>query len=310
MKILVTGSEGTLGKPLCEELKSRGHDLVRVDIRHEPDRYDSFVRADIGLFRQVRRVFIEHPDIELVYNLAAEFGRNNGEEYYENLWRSNAVGLKNILHLQREFGFRLIHASSSEVYGELKHNGGEPVLESITEDIPLFHMNDYAMSKWVNEQQIRNEMARHKSEIMTLRFFNAYGPGEYYNNYRSVVCLFVYRALMGMPFDVSEGHHRVFMYVDDVIPTVANAAERFMTGMIFNIGGKEYRSVEDLADIVVRETGCSPDLARRVGAEEFCVLNKRADIEMARVYLGHDPEVGLEEGVARTVEWMKQVYGI
>ena len=53
-----------------------------------------------------------------MYHLAAEFGRINGEEHYEQVWRTNAIGTRNVLELQRERGFRHIFASSSEVYGE------------------------------------------------------------------------------------------------------------------------------------------------------------------------------------------------
>src|SRR3989449_579982 len=217
-RILVTGSKGTLGTPLVKELKRRGHEVWQCDLQHQRD--ENYIRADVASYRQLARVFERTYDY--VYHLAAEFGRLNGEEYYETLWETNVIGTRNILEMQRRKGFRLLFASSSEIYGD-RH---EAIL---TEEIPLQHSllqyNDYATTKWVNEVQVMNFERRHGIEAMRLRFFNAYGPGEYYHHYRSVVCLFCYRALHDLPYEVYEGYHRVFMYIDDFIPTLANAAE-------------------------------------------------------------------------------------
>ena len=115
-KILVTGSKGTLGRPLVQELKQRGHEVWQVDLQHQPD--DNYIRADVSSYRQLQRVFEQQYDY--VYHLAAEFGRINGEEYYDTLWQTNVIGTRNVLEWQKQKGFRLIYASSSEIYGEVK----------------------------------------------------------------------------------------------------------------------------------------------------------------------------------------------
>ncbi|NLG84004.1 MAG: NAD(P)-dependent oxidoreductase [Firmicutes bacterium] len=300
-RILVTGSRGTLGCPLVKLLQARGHEVWGLDLVHgEEERY---FRADVGTFRQLEPVFTR--DFDYVYHLAAEFGRLNGEEYYEQLWRTNVIGTRNILEWQRRKGFRLIFASSSEIYGETDE-------EWLDEDLPLrkplFHPNDYAITKWVNEEQIVNFTARYGLPIVRLRIFNAYGPGEYYHPYRSVVCLFCYRALHGLPFQVYEGYYRTFMYIDDLIPTMANVCERFRPGRVYNLGGVEYRSVRDLADLVLRHAGAAPGLVEYLPEDQHNVKSKRPTIERARAELGHDPRVTLEEGVPRTIDWMRQVY--
>ena len=182
-KILVTGSEGTLGRPLVTELRRRGHDVWGCDLQHQADA--QVLRADIRSYRQLEQLLERTGQVDFVFHLAAEFGRINGEEYYETLWTTNVIGTRHILELQRRHGFKLIFASSSEIYGD-RH---EDVLQ---EEIPLqsaiIQHNDYATTKWVNEIQIMNFERRHESPIMRLRFFNAYGPGEYYHHYRSVIC--------------------------------------------------------------------------------------------------------------------------
>lgn len=303
MKILVTGSEGTLGKPLVKELRHRGHEVSTIDLQH--GRHENHYRADIADWRELHEAF-RRINPEVVYHLAAEFGRLNGEHYYERLWRSNVIGTRNILELQKGHKFKLIFASSSEVYGDVTNQElhESMIFDGTRDATAAFYVNDYALSKRVNEQQINRFMRQFDTESMILRFFNAYGPGESYHGYRSVVCMFVWRLLHGLPIDVYEGYHRVFMYIDDFIPTLANAADRFCVEVI-NIGGVEYRSVEDLAKIVCEAADASPDLIRMVGKEAHNTVNKRPDITRAREILKHDPMVPLEDGVYATVEWMR-----
>jgi len=302
-KILVTGSKGTLGQPLVAELRARGHEVWSCDLQHQAD--ENYFRADVANYRQLERVFEQNYDY--VYHLAAEFGRINGEEYYDTLWESNVIGTRNILEWQKKKGFKLIFASSSEIYGD-KHE------EILREDIPLnqsiIQHNDYATTKWVNEIQIMNFERRYQVPVVRLRFFNAYGPGEYYHHYRSVVCLFCYRALYNIPWNVFLGYHRVFMYIDDFIPTLASVCDNFKAGSVYNIGGQEFRSVKDLSDLVIKYTGASENLVTYLPEDKHNVMNKKPDISRAKMDFGHDPKVPLEVGIPRTIEWMKQVYGI
>ena len=301
-KILVTGSKGTLGSQLVDVLQNRGHEVWEVDLQHHPG--ERYFRADIAEYRQLERVFEQNYDY--VFHLAAEFGRINGEEYYDTLWKTNVIGTRNILEWQVKKGFKLIFTSSSEIYGEAT----EPLL---SEDLPqkktIIQHNDYALTKWVNEVQVLNFEKRFNSPIVRLRLFNAYGPGEYYHPYRSVVCLFIYRALKGIPYDVFEGYSRVFMYVDDLIPTIANVAEVFKEGEVYNIGGTEYRSVRELSELVISLTGGNPDLVQYLPEDKHNTVSKRPDICKAVAELNHAPHILLEEGLPQTVAWMKAVYG-
>lgn len=300
-RILITGVVGTLGRPLRRELEKRGHEVWGLDLQHQPER--RYLRADVASYRQLERAFLQ--DYDYVYHLAAEFGRVNGEEYYDTLWATNVIGTRNILELQKTRKFRLIFASSSEIYGD-KHQA------ILSEDVPLnqaiIQHNDYAVTKWVNEVQVMNFEKRFGTPIVRLRFFNAYGPGEYYHSYRSVVCLFGYRALHRLPYEVFLGYHRVFMYIDDFIPTLANVVDNFQPGEVYNIGGDEFRSVKDMSDLILDYVGVDDSMVSYLPEDRHNVLDKRPDIEKARSAFGHDPKITLEEGLPRTLEWMKTVY--
>ena len=99
------------------------------------------------------------------------------------------------------------------------------------------------------------------------------------------------------------------MYIDDFIPTLANVCEKFTPGDVCNIGGREFRSVKELSDLILEYTGADPELVSYLPEDKHNVLNKRPDIDKAKEKFGHDPKVTLEEGLPRTIEWMKGVYG-
>jgi dTDP-glucose 4,6-dehydratase len=208
--------------------------------------------------------------------------------------------------MQERLGFKAVYFSSSEVYGDYDGVMSEDVLDKH----PIRQMNDYAISKWVNEQQIMNSADMHQTESVRVRLFNTYGPGEPYSPYRSVICMFCYRALHGIPFTVYRGHHRTSTFITDCTWTLANICDRFSQGRVYNIGGLDYHNIETAADLIVKYTGCDPKLAQHADPEPFTTLSKKVDCTRAIEDLGHRTTVSLEEGIQRTIDWMRQEYRI
>lgn len=301
--ILVTGALGTIGRHLVPELRSRGHDVWLLDLRHYHD--ERYVRCDVGSFRQLERVFAAH-DFDYVYHLAAEFGRWNGEDYYDTLWRTNAVGTKNIIRWQERQKFRMVFFSSSEVYGDYEGL----MTEDVMDEIEIKQLNDYAMTKWVGEQQCLNSAAMHGTETVRVRLFNTYGPGEFYSPYRSVNCLFCYRALRRIPYTVYRGHKRTSTYVSDAVRALANIVDSFRPGEVYNVGGGEFHDIETLSEYVIEATGADPSLVSFEDGEPFTTKVKRVDNRKAAEDLGFEVTVSLQEGVKRTVDWMREVYDV
>jgi len=302
MRILVTGSEGTLGKKLVAELLKREHEVTRVDSRHGRDVF----RADVAEARQLNEAF-DWGRPEVCYHLAAEFGRKNSNFYPEQMWTTNCLGTRNVIDQCLRYGTHLIFASSSEVYGDLATAFGEQ-----TEDLPFMehpqYYNEYALSKWTNEQQIEIAQRTQGLTATILRFFNAYGPGEEYNEYRSVVCQFIWKMLHNESITIYEDYHRVFMYVGDWVRTVAGAAARLdrIAGRTMNVGGEEYVSIEELYQKLRKLIPEYDDrLARRL-PKEMNVTNKRPNNKVARELLGHACVVELDEGLPLTVDWMRE----
>lgn len=314
MKILVTGSKGVVGQLLVERLVQKGHSVFGVDLLHQPGEVGyvqimsgekwTYSRCDIGEYRQIERIFTEAGPFDFVYNCAAEFGRWNGEDFYEQVWKSNLIGLKNILRLQEKLKFRLVHFSSSEVYGDF-----EGVMsENIMDKHEIKQMNDYAISKWANEMQIRNSRIMYNTETVVVRLFNTYGPGEYYHPYRSVNCKFCYHALFNLPITVFKGHFRSSTFVSDCVDAVTNISANFIPGRTYNIGSNEYHDIETLADIIWNYTNAPRSLIEYKDSEILTTKTKKVDISLAQKELNLKSTISLTDGVKATIDWMRDYY--
>ncbi|MBX2916333.1 MAG: NAD(P)-dependent oxidoreductase [Cyclobacteriaceae bacterium] len=313
-KILVTGGLGTIGQGLVKELSSRGHEVFLIDLYHGENQQGfslrtdvknpTYARCDVGEMRQLEMIFNKWGNFDFVYHCAAEFGRWNGEDYYEQVWRSNGVGTKNIIRLQERLGFKLIHFSSSEVYGDWP----EIMVEDVMDKYEIKQMNDYAMSKWVNEMQIKNSAIQYGTKTVVVRIFNTYGPGEYYSPYRSVNCRFIYCALAGIPWLVFRGYTRTSTFLADSVRTISNIVDNFIPGETYNIGGDQYHTVEEFSDLVLKVTGANPSLVEYRDAEVLTTRHKKVDVSKAVNHLNHKTTVTLEDGIFETVAWMRGVY--
>jgi len=309
MRILVTGGAGFIGTNLCNELKSRGYDVYACDL-YNTDR-ENYIRCDVRNYRQLERVFDELGPFDYVFHLAAEYGRWNGEAYYENLWMTNCIGTKHLIRLQEKLRFRMINFSSAEVYGDYEGVMKESVMiDNKISD--TYQMNDYAITKWAGELMIRNSMLMFGTETVSVRPVNCYGPHEEYTPYRGFIPKFIYHALHRKPYTVYKGHKRIIDYVEDTCRTIANIIDNFKPGEVYNVGGRtEWEmDIKDYSDLVLKTVGIDDSIVTYKEAEAFTTKVKTIDFSKAIKDLNHNPVVDPAEGIRRTVEWMKWFYRI
>ena len=307
-KILVTGGAGFIGTNLVNELHSRGHEVLAVDL-YNTER-DNYVRVDVRSYRQLERIF-EKYSFNYVYHLAAEYGRWNGENYYENLWQTNVIGTKHILRLQEKLKFKMIFFSSAEVYGDYDGVMSEDVM--VNHPIKdTYQMNDYAITKWAGELMCVNSAKMFETETVRVRPVNCYGPHEHYNPYRGFIPKFIYHALLDKPYTVFKGHKRIIDYVEDSCRTWANIVGNFVPGEVYNVGGKPEWEMEikNYSDLILKAVGRDDSIVTYEESEPFTTKVKTMDFSKAVRDLKHDPKVSPAEGIKRTVEWMKWYYRI
>jgi dTDP-glucose 4,6-dehydratase len=303
MKILVTGGLGFIGSNLVNVLREKGYETWICDMRHSDD--PKSIRCDISIFRQVERLFQLH-DFDYVYHAAAEYGRWNGEDYYENLWMTNVVGTKNLIRMQEDKGFRMIFFSSAEIYGD--YDG--VMTEDLPERVHIHLLNDYAMTKWVNEMQIINSMKMYGTETVRVRLFNVYGPGEHYTPYRGFIPRFIYKALKNEPYTVYLGHKRTLEYVDDICNALINILDNFKAGEVYNLGGDTQYEIKYISDLILDYLGKDDSIVIYKPEEPFTTKVKTPDSTKAKRDLGFKINVKPEVGIPKTIEWFKKyIYG-
>lgn len=299
-KILVTGGSGFIGINLVNELRSRGHEVWTCDLKNMADIQS--IRCDVGEYRQLEWIF-NHHEFDYVYHLAAEYGRWNGEGFYEQLWKTNVIGTKNLLRLQERLEFKTIFFSSAEVYGDYEGKMSENVMDNVA----IKQMNDYAMTKWVGEMQCLNSAQMFGTQTVRVRPVNCYGPEERYTPYRGVVPVLIHKALRDIPYIVHMGHKRIFDYVTDTCFTLSNIVENFIPDEVYNIGSNEDWEIDIkyISDLILKYLDKDDSLVTYKEAEPFTTKVKHMDFSKIRRDLRHNPKIKIEEGIPLTIEWMR-----
>jgi dTDP-glucose 4,6-dehydratase len=182
------------------------------------------------------------------------------------------------------------------------------MVEIVMDEYEIKQLNDYAMTKWVNEMQIRNSALQYGTESAVVRLFNTYGPGEHYSPYRSVNCRFLYCALHNLPWTVFRGHSRTSTYLADTVRTVANISENFRVGETYNVGGTDLHTIEELSNVVLEVTGADPRLVHYQDSEILTTKLKRVDTSKSVRDLGHKNSYSLVDGMKLTADWMRREY--
>ena len=314
MNILITGIKGEIGQRLSAELSSRGNAVFGCDLLQSSEESSyttsvlessySYFQCDIAEYRQLSQMFEHLPKIQFVFNCAAGCGRWGGEDFYEPMWTTNVIGLKNILEIQKKLGFKLIHFSTSEIYGDY----GGVLTEDITEKYAVHPYSDYAITKYANEMQLKNASKLFGSNNVIVRPFNIFGIGERFSPYRSYISKFIYCCIKNKPFTVYPNHKRSITYLDDAVRAIANIGNNFINGEIYNISGDHYQTVLDTANMIIRLSEANPALMKIEDKYELMtVIDKHADNSKAKRDLGYYDSLPLEDALGITIEWARTV---
>jgi UDP-glucose 4-epimerase len=209
------------------------------------------------------------------------------EEYH----RVNAIGTENVLKLAKEFGFKVVYASSSSVYG----NQDKFPIKEDSEKKPL---NPYGKSK-LESEQFAKKYADVGVKVIGLRYFNVFGIGQN-PNYAGVVPKFIERLVQHKPPIIyGDGKQlRNFTFVDDVVEANVLAFENKIEHAFMNIATGVMTSVKELASIMIRLSGLSIEPIYEQ-AREGDIEKSQADISLAKNLINWVPKTTLEEGLEK-----------
>jgi len=302
MKVLVTGGAGFIGSHLVDRLIKEKHKVIVVDNlstgkKENLNKKAKFYKVDI-CSPKVKKIF-EKEKPEIVFHLAALARVPLSILDPVNTSRVNILGTINVFRVAIENkAKRIIFASSSSVYGPQKTL---PLKERMKPN-PI---SPYGLQKWVGEEFAKLFTQLYNVPIVSLRYFNVYGPRiDFQSDYSLVLGKFLRLKFQGKPLTIfGDGNQtRAFCYIDDVIEAniLAMKSKKIKGGEVINVGSPESWSVNYLADLIGGEKIYLPP---RKGDP----LHTRADINLAKKILGWKPRVGFKEGVERTKKWYSQV---
>ena len=298
MKILVTGGAGFIGSHIAEYLVQRGDNVTVLDnlsngkIQNISKVSDdiNFVNGDVRDYNLVEQLV---KDVDGVFHEAALVSVPESFKMQNEYFDVNVNGTENILKLAKEYGFKIVYASSSSVYGN-------PKSVPIKEDDDRNPLNPYAKTKLEDEllAEKYSEMGVH---VIGLRYFNIFGRRQS-KEYAGVIKLFLEKIQQNKaPIINGDGSQtRDFVYVEDVVKANILAMDSNIKYKFLNVGTGFSISILDLANVCIEASGLSlkPVHGPQLPGD---ILDSKADLELIKKSLEWKPITKLEDWLVQVI---------
>ena len=305
-RVLVTGGAGFLGSHLCERLLGAGHSVLCVDNFFTGTKENIAHLLSSPRFELVRHdiTFPLYVEVDEIYNLACPASPIHYQYDPVQTTKTSVHGAINMLGLAKRVKAKILQASTSEVYGD-------PKVHPQTEDYwghvnPIGFRSCYDEGKRCAETLFFDYRRQHNVRVKVARIFNTYGPRMHPNDGR-VVSNFIVQGLKGEPITIyGDGSQtRSFCFVDDLIDGLMKLMQTpdDFTGPV-NLGNPSEFTIRQLAEKVIELTGSKSKLEFRPLPSDD-PMQRQPDISLAKKALGWQPEVRLEEGIRKTIEYFQ-----
>jgi len=306
MKIIVTGGCGFIGSHLVDKLLNIGHDIVILDNLstgklENLNRDAKFYKVDIRNAEKIKNIFLkEQPDI--VFHLAAQINVRESikDPIYDN--EVNVTGSLNLiqsfLNMESAKGGKFIFSSTGgAIYGETE-------IFPTPETMEPFPLSPYGIAKLSVEKYLHYFYKYCNLKFVSLRYGNVYGPRQNPFTEAGVIAIFSTKMLKGeQPVIFGDGKQtRDYVYIEDVVRANIMAMEEDITG-VFNVGTGKETSVNQLFEYIKKFTNF--EIEKEYAAEKEEVKRSCLTIEKIQKILKWKPEISLEEGLQKTVDWFK-----
>jgi UDP-glucuronate decarboxylase len=303
--VLVTGAAGFIGSHLVDRLLAEGFEVVGLDNLMTGDLGNLEAAGRDGRFHleigDVRETL--HAYAEIIFNLACPASPVHYQSDPYATTTTSVLGAMRLVEHARLRRCRIVHASTSEVYGDpLVHPQKEDYFGHVN---PIGERACYDEGKRVAETLLMDARRMHQADVRIVRIFNTYGPRMAFNDGR-VVSNFLIQSLSGEPITIygDGGQTRSFQYVTDLVDGLIATARAETFDSPVNLGNPRENTILELAQMSMQVAGRSVDLVRKpLPADD--PKRRCPDISKARRLLGFEPKVTLEEGLVKTCENFK-----
>ena len=309
-KILVTGGAGFIGSHLCEKLLKGDNYIYCLDNFYSSEKSNIKNLLKNKNFEHILHD-IQKPidlDVDEIYNLACPASPIHYQK--DPLFTLNTcfIGTSNILDLAKSNNAKVIHTSTSEVYGNPLIS---PQNEAYQGNVnPVGIRACYDEGKRVAETLVYDYVRMHNLDVRVARLFNTYGPKMHPNDGR-VVSNFIIQAIHSRPLTVyGDGSQtRSFCYVSDIVRALILLMELdFMPSSPINLGNPEERTINNAANFIIEKCK-SNSLIEFHDLPSDDPLQRKPDISMAMSKLSWAPEVSFEDGLNKTIAYFTDYYG-
>lgn len=306
-RILITGGAGFIGSHLCERLLSEGNDVICLDnfftgskdnVRHLlQNNHFELVRHD------VTKEF--YAEVDQIYNLACPASPPHYQYNAIKTIKTSVLGIINMLGLAKRCKATILHASTSEVYGDPKVH---PQTESYWGHVnPIGIRSCYDEGKRCAETLMMDYHRQNNVDTRIVRIFNTYGPNMDMNDGR-VVSNFIVQALKGEDITVyGDGSQtRSFCYVSDLVEgliKMMNNPQKFIGPV--NLGNPSERSILEFANLIIEMTNSKSKIVYKPLPGDDPVQRK-PDISLAKKELDWQPSIDIREGLSKTIEYFEK----
>jgi UDP-glucuronate decarboxylase len=307
-RTLITGGAGFLGSHLCERLVSEGHDVICLDNFFTGSKSNVAHLLNKPNFELMRHdvTFPLYVEVDQIYNLACPASPVHYQHDPVQTTKTSVHGAINMLGLAKRTKARIFQASTSEVYGDPEVH---PQPESYWGKVnPIGIRSCYDEGKRCAETLFFDYYRQHNLDIKVARIFNTYGPRMHPNDGR-VVSNFIVQALNGENITIyGDGQQtRSFCYVDDLIEGFVRLmnTEPGFTGPV-NLGNPGEFTMLELAEKVLSIVGGHSKLVFQPLPQDD-PKQRKPDIRLAQSQLGWEPQVHLDIGLQRTVDYFRKL---
>jgi UDP-glucuronate decarboxylase len=306
LRVLVTGGAGFLGSHLCDRLVAEGAEVLCLDNFFTGSKKNILHLMNNDNFELIRHDLVEpiFLEVDYIFNLACPASPVHYQYNPVKTVKTNVMGAINMLGLAKRVRARILQASTSEVYGNPQQHPQEETYWGYVN--PIGRRSCYDEGKRVAETLMMDYHRQNQVDIRIVRIFNTYGPRMAISDGR-VVSNFIVQALNNEPITVygDGGQTRSFCYVSDMIDGLVKMmnCEDFVGPV--NLGNPSEFSIKSLAELVIKMTGAKSEIVHRPLPEDDPV-QRRPDISLAKEKLHWKPQIPLEKGLKRTVDYFSQ----